>query len=45
MNRGHEEIVSSAAVVVTGIRLRRGETLGLGPFIKGVVQAPTEKTA
>jgi hypothetical protein len=40
MNREHEEIVSSAAVVVTGILLRKAETLGLEPFIKGLVQAP-----
>jgi hypothetical protein len=40
MNGEHEKLVSSAAVVVTGIRLRRGETLGLEPFIKGLVQAP-----
>jgi hypothetical protein len=40
MNREHEEIVSPGAVVVTGVRLRRGESRGLGPFIKGHVQAP-----
>jgi hypothetical protein len=40
MNREDEEIVSAAAVGVTGIRLRRGEALGLVPFIKGPVQAP-----
>jgi hypothetical protein len=40
INREHEEIVSSAAVVVTGIRLTRGETLVLVPFVKRLVQEP-----
>jgi hypothetical protein len=40
INHERQEIVSFAAVVVTGIRLSRGETLGLEPFVKGLVQEP-----
>ena len=39
MNREHEEFVSPAARVETGVGLGRSETLGLEPFVECLVEA------
>jgi hypothetical protein len=39
MDRKHEEVVSPAARVETGVGLRWGQTLGLEPFVECFVEA------